>query len=179
MNTSISDELEHVVTVVVDGDDSRAQVLVDALRQLVKAESREQLLHPDATESTKDMLEYRLRAELFEAGVRDGYSVRDAAAVGGLSQSRVRHLLSDGSWPSVKRDSGSVVVPRFVFTPDGAELPGIRRVAQAARAAGWDVYTLASFMNAPQEFLEDHTPRQWLVMGADPEAVLTSIGEPG
>lgn len=179
MNTAMSEELDQLVSVVVDGDDSRAQVLVDALRQWVKTERRDQLLHPEATEPTKDMLEYRLRAELFEAGVRDGYLVKDAAAMAGLSQSRVRHLLSDGSWPSVKPDSGSVVVPRFVFGPDGAELPAARRVSQAARAAGWDVYTLASFMNAPQEFLEDHTPSQWLMMGADPEAVLTSIGEPG
>ncbi|MDQ2846697.1 MAG: hypothetical protein M3Y77_10190 [Actinomycetota bacterium] len=179
MNASMSEELVQLVSAVVDGSDSRAQVLVDALRQLVKAERRNQLLHPEATASTKDVLEYRLRAELFEAGVRDGYPVKDAAAIARLSQSRVRHLLSDGSWPTVKPGPGSVVVPRFVFTPDGAELPAIRRVSQAARAAGWDVYTLASFLNAPQEFLEDHTPRQWLTMGADPEAVLTSIGEPG
>lgn len=148
-------------------------IVIRALRAFDADMARMRRMYPGQPPADS-IAEYLLRRELFQSAVRAGCSIPEAARRTSLSESRVRHLVSAGSWPST-RDGGRVSVPEFVFGRDG-ELPGIRRVAEAAAHAMWSVYSLAGYVQTAQPALGGMTPYDWLDSGHDPQAVIDEIG---
>lgn len=121
VNDTVARELDALVTDLSSLDDGTASLLLRTFRRFVEQKRRGDLLHPTADSPTPAEVEYQLRSELFEAGVRDGHTVSKDAAIAKLSESRVRHLLSSGVWPSVSSFPGSCSPPAGPRSPESEQ----------------------------------------------------------
>ncbi|GAA1951426.1 DNA-binding protein [Amycolatopsis minnesotensis] len=94
----------------------------------------------------------------------------------GVDRSRIRHKLSESRLTGWKDQSGWRL-PSWQFTGSGV-LPGLE-VVLAAVPADQPALVVAAFMSTPQEDLvineRPATPRQWLLAGGDPEAVVALV----
>lgn len=102
----------------------------------------------------------------------DALSVAEAARALGVTDGRVRQLITADAVLTIPNGEGSYLLPRWQFA-EGQLLPGIRELAQVA--AEVHPLTLAGFMTRPDVDLEVDgeaaSPRQWLTGGGEPTAV--------
>jgi excisionase family DNA binding protein len=106
-------------------------------------------------------------------------TVREAAALLGVSEGRVRQKVSSGRFYSV-RVRGERRLPRFQFS-EGGEVPGMGEVT---RSVAGGVHPLQNFFMSPNPDLyldaEEEvpvSPRDWLLSGGTPEAVIPMARE--
>jgi hypothetical protein len=126
-------------------------------------------------------------AARFVALLKGSLDVKDAAAVLGVNESRVRQrIVRDGTLYALKPE-GSWLLPRFQFAEKrdgslGGELPGLRRVLPGLDRR---LHPLAvhNWFTSPNADLvvdgERLSPRAWLLSGGDPEPVAELAGALG
>lgn len=108
-------------------------------------------------------------------------TVREAAALLGVSEGRVRQKVSAGSLYSA-RVRGERRLPRFQFS-EGGEVPGMGEVARSVPGGVHPVALQNFFMSPnPDLYLDAEeevpvSPRDWLLSGGAPEAVIPMARE--
>ena len=110
----------------------------------------------------------------FAEMVATAYSQQETALRLGVSASRIRQRLDNGTLYAVAGPGGRVC-PRFQFV-DHATLPGLERVLAALEPDAHPVAVQRFFLSAHPDLdsptLGALAPREWLATGHDPEAVV-------
>jgi excisionase family DNA binding protein len=104
-------------------------------------------------------------------------TVREAAEILGVSEGRIRQKISERRLYSVRGEGGERRLPRFQFSPRGG-VPGMEEVVRVV-PRGVHPVALQNFFTSPNPdlYLDEEeevpiSPRDWLLSGGDPEAVI-------
>lgn len=99
-----------------------------------------------------------------------------AAQLLGVDQSRIRQRISQGTLYTIAGGNNVKVLPRFQFTADGV-LPGLEKVLAVINKEAHPIAVQRFFLTVSSDLFSAElqanlTPRDWLITGHSPDAVV-------
>ncbi|MGH3089853.1 MAG: DNA-binding protein [Rubrobacteraceae bacterium] len=137
-------------------------------------------LDPSRRERSGDLLSRT--ASRYGAMMASALTVDEAAALLAVTAGRVRQRLTDGTLYGIEVAGGERRLPRFQFSEEG-EVPGVGKVLRGLDPGLHPVSVENFFINpGPDLYLDEGedepvSPRDWLLSGGGPEAVIPLAGE--
>ncbi len=107
--------------------------------------------------------------------IAGAFTQSQVAELLGVDQSRIRQRISQGTLYAITGENNVKVLPRFQFTVSGA-LPVLEKVLPAINKDTHPIAVQRFFLTASADLYSDElktnlTPRDWLIIGHNPDVV--------